>query len=612
MANHTENWDSATPPSPPSGWTFGAGITTNAPGSSPTPISSPNCLKRGAGAVGTTAATWGTADTNSGNVSVQGTGQQFSGSSLNQKFSVLARGSNSSLNLASHTMYEAQLKFTGTLTLNSIVSGTASALGSSLSFTAATGEWYQMTLTCNGTSITIQVQRLSDGFWLDNLGNFGSGAATAITRTDSSVTGAGYAGWYAFAPSNAIFGDDWSLTELSPSSAALSATESGDTLAGSGKSTTSATLVGAGRNDAFAGSGGAVPGVMAATERHDSAAILGWCVVASMSATGRDDAFAGSGRFATSAGISATSGNDTSGAFGRFSTSATISKTESGDTMSAGGKNTAFASATLLAGGADTFVGFGTRGTKGPLAATEQHDTLSAFSINAARGSIGRTEGADTAGFIAGNTHASIGVTDGSDVMVAFTGGVGYHIYSNSGIGDPIDYTTPIDTTGQLTWTSGVLAFPATWSFGVRAYDRCGEESNIDCAVTFILDASGIDITNRPLAPVGLRGFATAGGSVKLEWTQPPSTPAKAPTGFHVYYGIAAVDYTTVRATVTSASAIAGHFFATISGLTDGQAYRFSVRAFNLTAEEQNTAIAIVTADATGPSAVSSLTATAV
>ena len=86
--------------------------------------------------------------------------------------------------------------------------------------------------------------------------------------------------------------------------------------------------------------------------------------------------------------------------------------------------------------------------------------------------------------------------------------GTGYHVYSNGGSG-PINYSSPIATVYGLTWTSGPLAYPDTWKFGVRAFDGFGEEQNLDCAVSIVLDAGGNDISRRPMAPVGLRAFAT-------------------------------------------------------------------------------------------------------
>ena len=182
-----------------------------------------------------------------------------------------------------------------------------------------------------------------------------------------------------------------------------------------------------------------------------------------------------------------------------------------------------------------------------------------------------------------------------------------YHVYANTGAGDPIDYSSVVDTTATLTYPTSVLSYPGTWSFGVRAFDTVSglEEQNLDCALTIVLDASGNDITNRPVPPSGLRAFALAGGSIRVEWYYPPTSGAKAPTGFHVYTGTGGMpNYTTPAATVLFSTGIANSFVANMTGFTDGTTYTVGVRAYNATAEETNTTTVTVTAIATGPAAV--------
>jgi hypothetical protein len=221
---------------------------------------------------------------------------------------------------------------------------------------------------------------------------------------------------------------------------------------------------------------------------------------------------------------------------------------------------------------------------------------------------------------------------------------LGYHIYSNAGSG-PINYSTAIATVYGLTWTSGALAFPDTWMFGVRAFDANGEELNLDAAVTIILDGGGHDITNRPKPPFALRAFALAAGAIRVEWSYNTINPSPVPTGFHVYLGTSTtgsliptapisragrqgksgragsvhwrgavgsgINYATPIATVSYQSAIAGSFVANIPGLSSGMVYTVGVRAFNSVAEEPNTSTVTVTADSVGPGPVVSLTAVA-
>src|SRR5208282_3600222 len=169
---------------------------------------------------------------------------------------------------------------------------------------------------------------------------------------------------------------------------------------------------------------------------------------------------------------------------------------------------------------------------------------------------------------------------------------VKYHVYSNTGTGDPINYTVPIATTARLTYLTSPLSYPGTWSFGVRAFDQFGEEQNLDCAVTIILDGSGNDITLRPSAPTGLRALAMVAGAIRVEWAYLVINRATVPTGFNVYIGTGGVvNYATPVAIVSYASGIANTFVANLMGLTSGTVYSIAVRAFNAIAQEPNTIV---------------------
>ena len=170
-----------------------------------------------------------------------------------------------------------------------------------------------------------------------------------------------------------------------------------------------------------------------------------------------------------------------------------------------------------------------------------------------------------------------------------------------------------IATTGMLDWTSSPLTVPGTWRFGVRAFNGFGEEQNLDCSITLILDAGGGDITDRPIAPTALRAFPTAGGGVRVEWAYNTINPSPVPTGFHVYKGTGGTPYYGAPAvTVSFQAAIGVTFVANLAGLTNGTTYTIGVRAYNGLAEEPNTNTVNVTADSAGPSAVVDLTAGAI
>jgi hypothetical protein len=200
-----------------------------------------------------------------------------------------------------------------------------------------------------------------------------------------------------------------------------------------------------------------------------------------------------------------------------------------------------------------------------------------------------------------------------AEAIAVLGGGLAYHVYANTGVGDPINYATPIATVSGTAWTSGALAAPGTWSFGIRAFDGNGEEQNLDCAVTIVLDGNGNDITNRPMPPVGLRAFATPNASIRVEWFYPPTSGAKAPTGFDVYCTAGDfVSYASPAATVAFNTGFQNAFVCNLTSLSGGQIYSIGVRAYNTCGAETNTVVVSVTADASGPAAVDSLTATAI
>jgi hypothetical protein len=144
----------------------------------------------------------------------------------------------------------------------------------------------------------------------------------------------------------------------------------------------------------------------------------------------------------------------------------------------------------------------------------------------------------------------------------------------------------------------------------VRAFDTVSglEEQNVDCAITVTLNAGGLDITNQPPAPVGLRAFATAGNGITVAWTKPATTGASEPSGFHLYTGTGgAPNYGAIAATVLSGAAVSGSFALNLTGFTSGVPYTIGVRAFNSIAEESNTHSVTVTANGVGPTAVQGL-----
>jgi hypothetical protein len=275
---------------------------------------------------------------------------------------------------------------------------------------------------------------------------------------------------------------------LVPTASHVTGTEGHDVLAGVAAFASSATMAAVERHDAATIVGSEIVGTSAVTERHDTLAGVGYCMAGALAGGEHHDTLAGSAAFKSSATMAVTERHDVGSLAGTLTSTGTIGVTGRPDVAAIAAVQTFHATGTLLAGGSDTFAGAAFHGPPGVVTGHGRNDVL------AASGSVG--------------FHATMAVTERHDVFLSGAGPVSYNIYSNTGVGDPINYGSAIATVGGLTWTSSALAYPGTWRFGVRAFNAFGEEQNLDCAVTIVLDAGGFDITLRPVAPVGLRAFA--------------------------------------------------------------------------------------------------------
>ena len=617
----------------PVGWNVQSGgpTTTASSGSTPTPISSPNLLyAHGSGGAYRTI-TWGVADGVSGDVTVVGTGNFYS-NATDDNFAIFARSSDSTTLYASSTFYELNFSGGNTLSLNKSVAGSPTTLASVAIPTISTNVWYQISLSCNGsssTAITCTCQRLSDGDWLQPGGTWGAGTASAITHTDSSspITGSGYAGWSSADHGDQVFADDWTL-ETFGGAIELTGAPGTYNLAGVNAGLqAAATLPGAEGSYGMAGVNAALVANVPMAGTPVAYDVTGTDANLYHDRQDNDQP----GPFLLN-GIPAneTWGNILAGAAGTFDVTGVNAGLYHGSVETA-----SLASYSLTGPPADLMpsdlivAGPGIY-TLGRIYASlaAQHDVFAApaayvltgipvllqqpATLAGAIGSYGLT--GVSAGLLASPAEASsvgsysiLGMP-ANLVFVGESGEVQYHVYANGGSG-PINYESPIDTTSGLTYTTGALTYPSSWSFGVRAfYTGNGlEETNVDAVISVTLNASGIDISNQPPAPAGLRAFPLANGTARVEWTVPPSSVAKTPTGFHVYLGPPAISYVSPVATVPAASVLNNSYITTLTGLSDGVTYTIGVRSFNATAEETNTYTVTVTALASGPGPVQGL-----
>lgn len=226
MSIHSENWDGVTPPAIPAGFNCDANLVTTATfAGGITPTSSPNALKQSGGSLNTNyCCTWATADSNSGNVTVQANCTWYWSTSTPNStiFGLCARGSAATLNFSSTSFYWFTFDFiVQQVAIQKVISGTATVLGSAVSMpTPARGTWYQLEATLNGTALSLAINRLSDNTWLNSSGSFVGGGATAISLTDGTLTSAGYAGLTGgtnvSAGASDLYSDDWIFANVNP------------------------------------------------------------------------------------------------------------------------------------------------------------------------------------------------------------------------------------------------------------------------------------------------------------------------------------------------------------------------------------------------------------
>jgi hypothetical protein len=239
----------------------------------------------------------------------------------------------------------------------------------------------------------------------------------------------------------------------------IAATERHDTPVLTGLFVTAGALSIAASSDVFAGLAPITHSTLSASGGSDTAALAGWCIIASLGYTEHRDTAAASGGFNAPGSLSAADGSDSLTAAGVFAATGSAAGAGGNDAFAGAGMNTALASGVLIAGGSDVLAAAGRYGPPGILGCTGRADSFSgdgSLLVTASLSGAGRNDG-----LLGGSSQTE------------------YHIYSNTNANDPdgyanadpIDYSLPIATTGLLTWTSSPLAFPGTWRFRVRAFD---------------------------------------------------------------------------------------------------------------------------------------------
>jgi hypothetical protein len=139
---------------------------------------------------------------------------------------VLARGSN--LNTATPTYYAVSVRQGLYLQLVRVVNGTTTVLADLSSASWFSGNWVRVTLSVSGSQLQAQVYRTDTGQYLNSSGKWQSAATSALSVSDTAISGAGFAG-VGRAPgySGNIYFDNFSVTPLASTSPGGGTTSSG-------------------------------------------------------------------------------------------------------------------------------------------------------------------------------------------------------------------------------------------------------------------------------------------------------------------------------------------------------------------------------------------------
>lgn len=224
----SENWDGVTPPSLPGVWVQadGSALVT----STLHPRSSPNSLAYPNGTADQATLIWGNPSTGilaDARVSRYCWADSGLTHAVSQQVFCRYRGnSGASTPLSSAFGYAAYIVVnpggTSSVGLDVFVSGGETTLAIVNISSFSLGAWYRVVLSAIADAIKVQVQRDSDGMWLDNTGAWvtdGTGGTTCISVLNSAVIPAGYAGlgWFCETGADAdVRTDDWLFEDMSP------------------------------------------------------------------------------------------------------------------------------------------------------------------------------------------------------------------------------------------------------------------------------------------------------------------------------------------------------------------------------------------------------------
>jgi len=176
---------------------------------------------------------------------------------------------------------------------------------------------------------------------------------------------------------------------------------------------------------------------------------------------------------------------------------------------------------------------------------------------------------------------------------------IAYHVYGNRGDGGPVDLSSPLLTTTDLSCVIGPLGLSTDNTFLVRAFDTVTglEEANTMATVRVSIGSDGVENTGLPNAPQALTLSAITGGGCLVGWVYAPMFGKGLPAGFRVYLSTgSSIDYGTVTATIPYVAGQLG-YSCLVPGPLEPATYQVSVRSFNTVGTEGNNVTQSVSID---------------
>jgi hypothetical protein len=171
---------------------------------------------------------------------------------------------------------------------------------------------------------------------------------------------------------------------------------------------------------------------------------------------------------------------------------------------------------------------------------------------------------------------------------------VRYNIYAGNSQGGPVDYSVRVATVDGLSWQTAPLPVPSRTRFGIRAWDDATglEEQNIDCVYEIIINDQGVNVSERPPAPIGIQVEARGTDGLLVRWTYLYRPPLPDPDSFVLrVQASGTMDFNLPGVLVAPFVNGQSQYQATIAGLISGASYAVSVRSALGPAEDENATV---------------------